>query len=39
MLHNYMNLWIGWRLSALQGIAYSAEWIMVGVAISLVHRG
>ena len=39
VLHNYMNLNIGWRLSALQGIAYMAEWIVVGVVISLVYRG
>lgn len=39
VLHNYMNLNIGWRLSALQGIAYSAEWIVVGVVISMVYRG
>ena len=39
VLHNYMNLNIGWRLSALQGIAYMSEWIVVGVVISLVYRG
>ena len=39
VLHNYMNLNIGWRLSALQGIAYTAEWIVVGLVISLVYRG
>ena len=39
VLHNYMMLSIGWRLSALQGIVYSAEWIVVGVVISLVYRG
>ena len=39
VLHNYMNLNIGWQLSMLQGIAYSAEWIAVGVVISLVYRG
>jgi hypothetical protein len=39
VLHNYMNLNIGWRLTALQGIAYSAEWIVVGIVISLVYRG
>lgn len=38
VLHNYMNLNIGWRLSALQGVAYTAEWIVVGVVISLVYR-
>jgi hypothetical protein len=39
VLHNHMNLSIGWRLSALQGIAYTAEWIVVGVVIGLVYRG
>src|SRR5688572_20590869 len=39
VLHNHMNLNIGWRLSMLQGIAYTAEWIVVGVVISLVYRG
>jgi hypothetical protein len=39
VLHNHMLLNIGWRQSALQGIAYSAEWIAVGVVISLVYRG
>jgi hypothetical protein len=39
VLHNHMLLNIGWRLSILQGIAYSAEWFVVGVVISLVYRG
>ena len=39
VLHNYMMLNIGWRLSALQGIVYATEWIGVGVVISLVYRG
>jgi hypothetical protein len=39
VLHNYMLLNIGGRLSTLQGIAYSAEWFVVGVVISLVYRG
>jgi hypothetical protein len=34
-----MNLNIGWRLSALQGMVYTAEWIVVGIVISLVYRG
>ena len=38
VLHNYMLLNIGWRQSMLQGIAYSAQWIVVGVVISLVYR-
>jgi hypothetical protein len=39
VLHSHMLLNIGWRQSTLQGIAYSAEWIAVGVVISLVYRG
>lgn len=39
VLHNHMLLNIGWRLSMLQGIAYMAEWVAVGVVISLVYRG
>ena len=38
VLHSYMLLNVGPRLSTLQGIAYSAEWIAVGVVISLVYR-
>jgi hypothetical protein len=37
--HNHMMLDIGRRLSMLQGIVYTAEWIVVGVVISLVYRG
>ena len=39
VLHSYMLLNIGWRQALVQGIAYSAEWIAVGVVISLVYRG
>jgi hypothetical protein len=39
VLHNHMLLNIGWRQSVLTGLAYSAEWFAVGVAISLVYRG
>lgn len=39
VLHNHMLLNVGWRLSALQGVAYAAEWFVVGVVISLVYRG
>ena len=39
VLHNHMMLNISARLSMLQGIAYAAEWIAVGVVISLVYRG
>ncbi len=39
VLHNHVNLNIGWRLTALQAIAYSIEWLAVGIVISLVYRG
>jgi uncharacterized protein YneF (UPF0154 family) len=39
VLHSYMLLNIGGRQSTLQGIAYSAEWLVVGIVISLVYRG
>jgi len=39
VLHNHMMLNIGRQLSTLQGLAYAAEWITVGVVISLVYRG
>jgi uncharacterized membrane protein len=39
VLHNHMLLNIGRRQSTLQGIAFTAEWIAVGVVISLVYRG
>jgi hypothetical protein len=39
VLHNHMLLNIGWRQSALQAIAYSAEWIVVGIVIGAIYRG
>lgn len=39
VLHNHMLLNIGWRLTITQGVVYMAEWIVVGVVISLVYRG
>jgi hypothetical protein len=39
VLHNHMMLNVGWRLSALQAIVYTLEWILVGLVISLVYRG
>ena len=38
VLHNHMMLNISRRLSMLQGIVYTTEWIVVGVVISLVYR-
>ena len=39
VIHNHVNLNVGARLTGLQAIAYSVEWIAVGVLISLVYRG
>ena len=39
VLHSHMLLNIGWRQSILTGIAYTAEWFVVGLVISLVYRG
>lgn len=39
VLHNYVNLNIGLRLTAFQAIAYTIEWLAVAVVISLVYRG
>ena len=39
VIHSYMLLNVGPKLSMLQGIAYAAEWIVVGIVISLVYRG
>ena len=38
VLHNHMNLNVGARLSALQGVVYASEWIAVGIVISLIYR-
>jgi hypothetical protein len=39
VLHNHMLLNISRRLTATMAVAYAAEWVAVGVAISLVYRG
>ncbi len=39
VLHNYVNLNIGRRLTVLQAIAYSIEWLAVGMTISAIYRG
>ena len=39
VLHNFMLLNVGWRLSMLQGIPSLAQWFVVGIVISLVYRG
>lgn len=38
VIHNYVNLNIGLKLTLQQAVAYSVEWIVVGVVIGLVYR-
>ncbi len=38
VIHNHVNLRIGWSLTLQSGIAYFIEWIAVGVAIGLIYR-
>jgi hypothetical protein len=38
VVHNYVNLQIGVKLTVQQGIAYFVEWIIVGFVIGLVYR-
>jgi hypothetical protein len=38
VVHNYVNLNIGVRLTVLQAIAYFAEWLVTGIVISLTYR-
>lgn len=38
VLHNYVNLNIGLRLTIGQAVAYFVEWLVVGIVIGLVYR-
>jgi hypothetical protein len=38
VIHNYVNLNIGIKLTVQQSIAYSIEWVLVGIAIGLIYR-
>src|ERR1051326_5187555 len=38
VLHNHMNLNIGWTMTVMQSVAYFAEWTVVGLAIGLIYR-
>lgn len=38
VLHNYVNLQIGWGITGQQAFAYMLEWLVVGVVIGLVYR-
>jgi hypothetical protein len=38
VVHNYVNLNIGAKLTLQQGIAYFVEWLVVGIVIGLIYR-
>jgi hypothetical protein len=38
VIHNYMNLNIGWKLTLQQSVAYFVEWLVVGIVIGLIYR-
>jgi hypothetical protein len=38
VIHNYVNLNIGLRLTVGQAAAYLVEWIAVGIVIGLIYR-
>lgn len=38
VLHNYVNLNIGLKITVASSIAYLVEWIVVGIVIGLIYR-
>jgi hypothetical protein len=38
VIHNYVNLNIGWKLTLEQAVAYFIEWFVVGIVIGLIYR-
>jgi Protein of unknown function (DUF1761) len=38
VMHNYVNLNIGFRLTALQSVTYLIAWIVTGTVIGLIYR-
>jgi hypothetical protein len=38
VIHNFVNLNIGVKLTVYQGIAYFVQWIIVGSAIGLIYK-
>jgi hypothetical protein len=38
VVHNYVNLNIGGKLTLQQSIAYFVEWLIVGIVIGLIYR-
>lgn len=38
VIHNYVNLNIGLKLTLYQGICYFVQWVVVGTAIGLIYK-
>jgi hypothetical protein len=38
VIHNYVNLNIGLRLTALQSVTYLVAWIIAGIVIGVIYR-
>src|ERR1700727_3119506 len=38
VVHNYVNLQIGLKLTVLQSIAYFVQWVLVGIVIGLLYK-
>jgi hypothetical protein len=38
VIHNHVNLNIGWALTIQSGIAYFVQWVVVGVALGIIYR-
>jgi hypothetical protein len=38
VMHNYVNLNIGLKLTLEQSVAYFVEWVVVGIAIGRIYR-
>jgi hypothetical protein len=38
VIHNYVNLNIGLKLTLYQSIAYFIQWVIVGAAIGLIYK-
>jgi hypothetical protein len=38
VLHNYVNLNIGLKLTAMQAVAYFIQWTIVGTVIGLIYK-
>lgn len=38
VIHNYVNLRIGGKLTVMQGVAYFCQWVVVGMVTGLIYR-